>query len=64
MGRKDDAGSLWRRPALINSAGVPFSGAYVDSIGAPTADLRSTIAAEARAKIVYERLINFTENPA
>jgi Mn-containing catalase len=51
-------------PALINSAGVPFSGAYVDSTGAPTADLRSTIAAEARAKIVYERLINFTENPA
>jgi Mn-containing catalase len=27
-------------------------------IGEPTADLRSNIAAEARAKIVYERLIN------
>jgi Mn-containing catalase len=50
-------------PALINSAGVPFSGAYVDSIGEPTADLRSNIAAEARAKIVYERLINVTEDP-
>ncbi len=49
-------------PALINSAGVPFSGAYVDSIGEPTADLRSNIAAEARAKIVYERLINVTED--
>lgn len=49
-------------PALINSAGVPFSGAYVDSIGEPTADLRSNIAAEARAKIIYERLINVTED--
>ncbi|MET0504266.1 MAG: manganese catalase family protein [Luteibacter sp.] len=50
-------------PALVNSAGVPFSGAYVDSIGDPTADLRSNIAAEARAKIVYERLINLTTDP-
>ncbi len=50
-------------PALINSAGVPWSGAYVDSIGDPTADLRSNIAAEARAKIVYERLINLTTDP-
>jgi Mn-containing catalase len=49
-------------PSLINSAGVPFSGAYVDSIGEPTADLRSNIAAEARAKIVYERLINVTDD--
>ena len=46
--------------ALINSAGVPWSGAYVDTIGEPTADLRSNIAAEARAKIIYERLINIT----
>ncbi|NII54960.1 manganese catalase family protein [Luteibacter sp. SG786] len=50
-------------PALVNSAGVPWSGGYVDTIGEPTADLRSNIAAEARAKIVYERLINVTEDP-
>lgn len=48
---------------LTNSAGVPWSAAYVDTIGEPTADLRSNIAAEARAKIVYERLINITEDP-
>ena len=48
---------------LINSAGVPFTAAYVDTIGEPTADLRSNIAAESRAKIVYERLINLTEDP-
>ncbi|KIQ03540.1 MULTISPECIES: manganese catalase family protein [Pseudomonas] len=50
-------------PALVNSAGVPWTGAYVDSIGEPTSDLRSNIAAEARAKIVYERLINVTDDP-
>lgn len=49
--------------ALVNSAGVPWSAAYVDSIGDPTCDLRSNIAAEARAKIVYERLVNATDDP-
>jgi len=48
---------------LINSAGVPWTAAYIDTIGEPTADLRSNIAAEARAKIVYERLINVTDDP-
>ncbi len=50
-------------PALINSAGVPWTAAYIDSIGDPTCDLRSNIAAESRAKIVYERLINLTDDP-
>src|ERR1700754_4280806 len=50
-------------PALINSAGTPWTAAYVDSIGEPTCDLRSNIAAESRAKIVYERLINCTNDP-
>jgi Mn-containing catalase len=49
--------------ALVNSAGVPWTAAYIDSIGDPTCDLRSNIAAEARAKIVYERLINITDDP-
>jgi len=48
---------------LTNSAGVPWTAAYIDTIGEPTADLRSNIAAEARAKIVYERLIALTEDP-
>lgn len=50
-------------PALTNSAGVPWTAAYVDTIGEPTADLRSNIAAEARAKIIYERLNNVTDDP-
>jgi Mn-containing catalase len=49
-------------PALTNSAGVPWTAAYIDTIGEPTADLRSNIAAEARAKIIYERLINVTDD--
>ncbi len=50
-------------PALTNSGGVPWSAAYVDTIGDPAADLRSNIAAESRAKIIYERLINCTDDP-
>ncbi len=50
-------------PALIDSAGVPWTAAYIDSRSEPTADLRSNIAAESRAKIVYERLINITDDP-
>jgi Mn-containing catalase len=50
-------------PALINSGGAPWTSAYIDTIGEPTADLRSNIAAESRAKIIYERLINVTDDP-
>lgn len=50
-------------PPLTNSAGVPWTAAYIDSIGDPSCDLRSNIAAESRAKIVYERLINCTDDP-
>lgn len=50
-------------PALIDSAGVPWTAAYVDTRAEPTVDLRSNIAAESRAKIVYERLINITDDP-
>lgn len=50
-------------PALTNSSGVPWTVAYVDSRGDPTCDLRSNIAAESRAKIIYERLINITDDP-
>ncbi|MDY0970504.1 manganese catalase family protein [Siccibacter turicensis] len=50
-------------PPLTNSGGVPWTAAYIDTIGEVTADLRSNIAAEARAKIIYERLINVTDDP-
>lgn len=50
-------------PALTNSGGQLWTAGYIDSIGDPTADLRSNIAAESRAKIIYERLINVTADP-
>jgi Mn-containing catalase len=42
---------------LTDSMGTPWTAAYIDTIGHPLADLRSDIAAEARAKVVYDRLI-------
>ena len=50
-------------PAVTNSYGVPWSGAYVNANGDLTVDLRSDIAAESRAKIVYEYLMQFTNDP-
>lgn len=50
-------------PTLTNSQGYPWSGTYVDANGDPTVDLRSNIAAESRAKIVYEYLLQFTDDP-
>jgi Mn-containing catalase len=52
-------------PAYTNSQGVPWSAAYIngDVQGELTSDLRSDIAAETRAKMVYEYLLQFTNDP-
>ena len=44
---------------LFNSMGNAWTANYLKITGELDVDLRSNIAAEARAKIVYERLINF-----
>src|SRR6478609_2264759 len=49
--------------ALHNSQGNPWTADYLKITGELDVDLRSNIAAEARAKIVYERLINFCDDP-
>jgi Mn-containing catalase len=49
--------------ALHNSMGDAWTADYLKITGELDVDLRSDIAAEARAKIVYERLINFSEDP-
>lgn len=51
-------------PHVTNCQGVPWTGAYVNANGDLTVDLRSDIAAESRAKIVYEYLMQFTGDPA
>ncbi len=48
---------------LHNSAGNPWTADYLKITGDVDVDLRSDIAAEARAKIVYERLIQYTDDP-
>jgi Mn-containing catalase len=49
-------------PNVVNSEGVPWNGSYVDANGDLSVDLRSNIAAESRAKIVYEYLLQFTDD--
>ncbi|MGB9803854.1 manganese catalase family protein, partial [Desulfofundulus sp.] len=51
-------------PLWINSMGSPFSSTYVDVVGDIAADLQSNIAAEFRAKAVYERLYRQATDPA
>lgn len=50
-------------PKLTDSQGIPWTAAYVTANGDLTVDLRSNIAAESRAKIVYEYLLQFTADP-
>ncbi|MFN8064019.1 MAG: manganese catalase family protein [Vicinamibacterales bacterium] len=50
-------------PTLTNSQGLPWTGAYVNANGDLTVDLRSNIGAESRAKLVYEYLLQFTDDP-
>ena len=48
---------------LYNSMGNAWTADYLKITGDLATDLRSNIAAEARAKIVYERLIDFCDDP-
>ena len=48
---------------LFNSMGDAWTADYLKITGELDVDLRSNIAAEARAKIVYERLIDFCDDP-
>ncbi len=48
--------------SLYNSEGNAWTADYLKITGDLSVDLRSNIAAEARAKIVYERLLSFTND--
>jgi Mn-containing catalase len=50
-------------PMVTNAQGVPWSGSYINANGDLSVDLRSNIAAESRAKITYEYLMKFTDDP-
>lgn len=48
---------------LRNSAGEAWTADYLKVTGELDVDLRNDIAAEARAKIVYDRLLRYTDDP-
>lgn len=47
----------------IDSGGVPFSASYFAVTGDPVADLAENMAAEQKARAIYEHLMNLTDNP-
>lgn len=50
-------------PTLRNSQGIPWCASYIHSNGDLSVDLRSNLASESRAKLVYEHLMKFTQDP-
>jgi Mn-containing catalase len=50
-------------PVVTDCQGTPWTGAFVNANGDLTVDLRSNIGAESRAKILYENLLKFTDDP-
>ena len=45
-----------------NTNGVPFTTAYISSVGDPLADLSEDMAAEEKARSIYENLIDLAED--
>ncbi|TCP69729.1 manganese containing catalase [Baia soyae] len=46
-----------------NSAGVPFTAAYIQAKGDPIADLYEDIAAEEKARATYQWIIDQSDDP-
>lgn len=46
-----------------DASGIPWSAMYISTTGDPLADLSEDMAAEQKARAVYENLMNLTDNP-
>lgn len=46
-----------------NAAGMPWIAAYVSATGDPVADLHENMAAEQKARAVYENLLRLSDDP-
>lgn len=47
----------------VDPNGVPFTTSYIACTGDPIADLTEDMAAEQKARVTYEHLMNMTDNP-
>jgi spore coat protein JC len=47
----------------VNASGIPWTASYFSTTGDSLADLSEDMAAEEKARAVYENLMNLTENP-
>ncbi len=47
----------------LDAGGVPFTFANIGGTGNPVADLAEDVAAEEKARVTYEHLINLTDDP-
>jgi spore coat protein JC len=47
----------------VNAMGVPWTASYFSTTGDPLADISEDMAAEEKARAVYENLMNLTDNP-
>ena len=47
----------------VDANGVPFTSAYIETLGEWNADLTSDMAAEQRARVTYEHLMDMTNDP-
>ena len=50
-------------PTPRNSQGIPWCASYINSNGDLTVDLRTNLGSESSAKLVYEHLMKFTDDP-
>lgn len=50
-------------PIITNAMGIPWNAAYIETTGDLYCDLASNSTAELRAKLIYERLLQQTDDP-
>lgn len=46
-----------------NASGIPFTASYFSAVGDPIADIFEDMAAEQKARAIYENLIDLTDDP-
>ncbi len=50
-------------PFYVDTSGNPWTASYIQAKGDPVADLYEDMAAEQKARVTYENLINMTDDP-